>query len=420
MNVSKFLKNKTEDNIGSIRSVLYKNFIKTVIEDHSEVDNNFRIIFIGHRFKSDFNNPISFECNGLIIDYDRITKLFNLLVIPCELFNSQRLAKTEINRFYKENNYTLHKVYDGTIINLYFYKDQWRISTNKAYDATNLIFTDNKTYGDIFDELTQYYKEFSYDNLVQTKCYTICFKYSNYHLFIENKSSINNKLILIQSIDMYVYNKEGILNIKYNDNIGLPISGLINTEKDSINDIISDLNTEITRFKQQGHNENYVPNYGIILRSNNFSKTKNYSNIFIESNLMAKIRNFIYNHNFIKKLDFYDKLNTNSVVNKNYYNIINIINLKTFLKGSEINLYIALFPQYKELLNMYNEVLKLLTKHIIKHYNSLNKHIISISDIIKNNIKLDLELNTQLNINIDKFNKFSLIIVSELEKKISI
>ena len=168
MNISNYLVNKNEDDIPNIRKYLYKNYIKTVIENTSNntgVD-EYRMIFIGNRFKSDFNNPISFECNGSLVSYNKIEKKWKTLVVPTELFNSQNLCKDELNTNIKNMDYTLYKVYDGTVVNLYFYNGSWRISTNKAYDATDLIFIENKTYQNILEELFSYYKTFDMKNFI--------------------------------------------------------------------------------------------------------------------------------------------------------------------------------------------------------------------------------------------------------------
>jgi len=187
MNISNYLVNKNENDIPNIRKYLYKNYIKTVIENTNNKDvEEFRMILIGNRFKSDFNNPISFECNGAIVSYNKNEKKWKTLVIPTELFNSQKICKEELNNNIKNMNYTLYKVYDGTVVNLYFYNGGWRISTNKAYDATNLIFIENKTYQNILEELFSYYKDFDINNLNINKCYTICFKYDKFHTFIES------------------------------------------------------------------------------------------------------------------------------------------------------------------------------------------------------------------------------------------
>lgn len=423
MNTYKYLLEKSNKDINYIRSYVYKNYIKTVVE--TSEDNSNRVMFIANRFKSDFNNPMSFECNGLIADYNKVNNSWKLLVIPTELFNSQKLIKSEIINYYNQNNYKLCKVYDGTIINLYYYKDCWRISTNKAYDANNLIYTDNKTYLDVFNELLNNYPNFHISKLDTNKCYTLCLKYHKYHPFIENQYENPNKIIFIQSVDMNEFNNNKKFKINENEDLGFEI-----TEKYDINNyknlqnLYLMLNNEINRFKKESKLENYKPIFGFILRSKNFSVTKNYSNILLESNLLSKIRNFIYNHNFTKKLHFYNILNTqnNIVINKNYYNMLHLICLRVFLLKKDANLFITLFPQLKETMVIYEHFMKFLTKYIIKNYNIFMKSIINIDKIFKNELVLDtIPIPIDGNIDYSKLNKLVIIILVDLkEKKINL
>lgn len=422
MNISNFLSGKNESDIANVRSFLYKNYIKTVIEKNEANTKDYRLMFIGNRFKSDFYNPISFECNGAIVNYNRVDNTWKTLVIPLELFNSQKLVKDEINKHIVNNHYKLYKVYDGTIVNLYYYNDSWRISTNKAFDATNLLFTKDKTYLNILEELFSLYKDFDKSRLDINKCYTICFKYDKYHTFVENSFENQNKLILIQSVDMFRFNMKGsnkkvIINTE--EDIGIPISNqyTLNGEN-NIKNISFILNNELNRFKRMSNNGPYEPNFGLILRSNNFTITGNYSNILLESNLMSKIRNLIYNHSFAKKLNYCDKLSNDTFIDKNYYNMQDLINLKVFLLGQEMNLFLTLFPHYKQNINYYNEFLKFITKYLIKNYSTLQKNIINSPKIIKNNMSLDLVLiPTDLNINYNKLNKLLILITTDLKNK---
>jgi hypothetical protein len=423
MNISNFLSDKSEADIVNLRSFLYKNYIKTVIEKNEPTSKDYRLMFIGNRFKSNFYNPISFECNGAIVNYNRVDNTWKTLVIPLELFNSQKLVKDEINKHIVNNHYKLYKVYDGTIVNLYYYNNSWRISTNKAFDATNLLFTKDKTYLDILEELFSLYKDFDKSRLDINKCYTICFKYDKYHTFVENSFEIQNKLILIQSVDMLKFNTDGCININTEEDIGIPVSNqyTLNGEL-NIKNINFILNNELNRFKRTMSTGTYEPNFGLILRSNNFNITGNYSNILLESNLMSKIRNLIYNHSFAKKLNFYDKLNIpvteDNIVDKNYYNMQDLINMKVFLIGQEMNLFLTLFPQYKTNIEFYNEFLKFLTKYIIKNYAILQKNIINLPKIMKNVVTLDLILiPTELKLNLNKLNKLAILIVTDLKKK---
>jgi hypothetical protein len=419
MNTFKYLNEKSDKPFNYIRSYVYKNFIKTVTENSS--NNNKRIMFIANRFKSDFTNPISFECNGLIAEYNESTNKYKMLVIPLEMFNSQKLIKQEINKFYDEKVYQLYKVYDGTIINLYYYNNEWKISTNKAYEANNLIYVNNKTYQNVLEEILELYPNFTFNNLDINKCYTLCMKYILYHPFIENIHYNNNKLVFLQSVDIQYFNEYNKIIINENEDIGLPISKSYNLDDfQNLQYIYTSLSNEIGRYKKEKNLANYDPIFGIILRSKNFNKTKDYSNILLESNLMSKIRNLIYNHSFTKKLNFYNVLDksNNMIINKNYYNMLNLISLKIFLTKKDLNLFILLFPDYKPIIKMYDVLLKYMTKYLIKNFNVFTMNLNNIDKLFKNALHLNCqELPIDIPINYNKLNKLMMIIYIDLKNK---
>lgn len=421
MNTYKYIQEKSNKPFNYIRSYVYKNYIKTVIENNNLIKDKVRIMFIANRFKSNFENPMSFECNGLILEHDINLNKYRFLVIPIQLFNSQKLIKSEIEKHFNANDYKLYKVYDGTIINLYYYNNEWKISTNKAYDANNLLFINNKTYKDVLLEILNYYPEFSFNKLNPMKCYTLCMKYHDYHPFIENLHYNNNKLIFLQSINMDDFNNNQKLEIIENENIGLPLSQQYDIHSfQNLNSIYNTLNNEIIRYKKEKHLANYEPIFGIILRSNNFNKTKNYSNILIESSLMNKIRNMIYNHSFTKKLNFYDVLDkfNNMIIDKNYYNMLNLISLKIFLTKKDLNLFTLLFPDYKQHMKIYDYVFKYMAKYIIKNSHIFENNIHNVDRILKNNLNLDtIILPSDIAINFNKLNKLLIVLYIDMKNK---
>ena len=83
MNTYKYLVEKSNQDINYIRTYVYKNYIKTVVENSDNETN--RVMFIANRFKSDFSNPMSFECNGLIAEYNKMI-LHNPIQVYQNLF----------------------------------------------------------------------------------------------------------------------------------------------------------------------------------------------------------------------------------------------------------------------------------------------------------------------------------------------
>jgi hypothetical protein len=429
LNISNFLNNKisstsVEDAIPSIRAVLFKNYIKTVIEDVSSQENpkGFRMMFIGNRFKSDFNNPITEECNGSIYYYNSLDNTFKPLVVPTPLFNSQKLVKNSIANLYKEGKYDVYPVMDGTILNLYYFNDSWRISTNKAYDATNLQFCDNKTYGQILEELTCYSHNrevLNTNSLDINKCYTVCIKYNKFHFFNEGKQEpVNNKITIIRYVDLL----SG--EITWNPSLGISKSNECIPWKQLNNNI----QNSIAKHKKLGNQLSYKPFLGVILRVNtgNNSYGMEYNNILLESNLMTNIRNFIYNFTFSKGLKYYDSLalnSTNNLVDNGYYNLIEVNKMNVFLQRKNNLLFLSLFPQFKEDFNKYNHFVMFLTKIVMKNYNYLMKSLfiekLSQPDIVLNSVpEEENTYNFEYN---DKLKNLVIIITTSIkEKKLNI
>ncbi len=417
LHISNFINNKInsnnlEESISSIRSILFKNYIKTVIEDCPK-ENGFRMMFIGNRFKSDFTNPITAECNGAIYEFNTTDFTFKPLVIPTNLFNSQKLVKNNIATLYKEGKYNVFPVMDGTILNLYYYKNRWRISTNKAYDATDLLFCDGKTYGNILEELMSYsHNNLKMEELDTSHCYTILIKYSKFHFFNSHKDT--NKIVIMRSVNL------STAQITWNTDIGISNSKECVAWKPLNNNI----QTSINKFKKECNNINYKPFLGVILRAVDSSVPIEYRDILIESNLMSTIRNFIYNFTFTKTLKYHDSLDFNNtgqcIADSNYYNLMEINKLHIFLQRKN-STFLSLFPQFKHEFNNYNLFIIFLTKLIMRNYTSLYKQIEGID--IKNTEHITLfpvDEHNEFEYNI-KLKNLTIIMVSFIkDKKINI
>ncbi len=135
---------------------------------------------------------------------------------------------------------------------------------------------------------------------------------------------------------------------------------------------------------------------------------------------MTKIRTLVYNHTFVKKLNFHNVLEkvNNIEINKNYYNMLNLISLNIYLGKRDINLFILLFPQFKQTFKNYEYVLKYITKYIIKNYNVFTVQSSNIDKILKNDLSLEtIELPSEIPINFNKLNKLVMILFIDIKNK---
>ena len=92
------------------------------------------------------------------------------------------------NRFDKNyiidnyNDYNIHYLSDGTIINLYYFEGKWRLGTKTCFDLTDMVYLNGKTWKQFFDEsIAEYRNDFSYERLDKKKSYTIGFQHTEIH-----------------------------------------------------------------------------------------------------------------------------------------------------------------------------------------------------------------------------------------------
>lgn len=368
MNTLEFLNKHLNKTPEQIREYLFKNAkIKSNIEK-----NGTRMILYADKFKSDFNNPLTKECNGLILEFKN--NKWDVLVVPPQCFNMNKLALKQLDLYYKANYYNCFKAYDGTSINLYYYNDTWRISSIRGYDVTDLVFVNGQTYKEVLDSLLDKYEHFSYSILDINKCYSLCFRYNQYHLFKEDKINDENNsyVIFLQSVDIKNMNN-GKDNLSYNTNIGLPKQEYIDHNPISINQLYDKMNYSITLYK------NNIINYGYILRSKNKNMNNEYKNVFIESKLMSLIRNAIYNYK------------NNNIVDDNY-SLELVVKLNTFLNHKSFNLYSEIFNEFTNDYNLYKKYIgKLIPMYLVQNEDILSTSNKNITKPITNKIDISIE-----------------------------
>lgn len=368
-----------------LRDYFYKKYIKTYNNNEDE-NGNMRVIFTANKFKSDFSINYVKECNGLILNYNKNDDIkWKLLSIPPACINMNNLSIAKINEYYQSGKYKITKVIDGSLITLYYYNDDWRISSNSGYDITDMIFCNNFTWKQVISEISP---NFDYSILDVNKCYSICIRYSNYHIFDErcNETDTNSYITFIQAVDINtgkIY-YENILN-KFTNNI----ESIVNNEN-NINQIINRNKNSYNSYKQSIDCNNYLkykPNYGYILRSTTTDEV--YKNIYLESNLMKFIR-----------LSLYNKKIPNTIQNNLLY-----ITLHTYLNFPSYNYYKFIFRQFTKFYETYNVLINTTIPNIINNSTVINNKLDINSDLIKK---------YELNNNIDKLQKLCLFIINKI------
>ncbi|MBS1722337.1 MAG: hypothetical protein JSS66_04960 [Armatimonadetes bacterium] len=97
-------------------------------------------VVFNYRPLSPKNAPIVRECRGLVLEMDT----WNIVCKPIEAFfePTESGYKEVFERFDWKSAKAMDKV-DGALVCLYFYKDEWRISTRYSADGTALVGSPN-------------------------------------------------------------------------------------------------------------------------------------------------------------------------------------------------------------------------------------------------------------------------------------
>lgn len=162
--------------------------IKTGVEYVIDENGNKKYKRIILSLKRNSNAALYGEINGLIINCETKQLVCIGPKICIETDESPQLK-----------NYTiLRPIYDGTIVNIYYYNDEWHISTSDGYSVG--AFTGLR--GDItfLDALIECGLVFA--DLDKTKCYTYGFNHKSFHLYPEKR----NPLWRIQEFDLQKFN----------------------------------------------------------------------------------------------------------------------------------------------------------------------------------------------------------------------
>jgi hypothetical protein len=386
--------------LNDIRTDLFKIGIKSFYDED-------RMIFTATRSnKTAHMNLFSSECNGLILS----TADWAPLVIPPRTLRYNFNHDT-CNKWLQKGLYHIYDAEDGTCFNMYYYKDQWLISTSNGLDVGNKTWED--VHSTLLNNTILTYKEviseclvkndITWDNFIskldKTYCYSFGFKHPAMHPFYEGQSTPIYKFWFIQSICL---NKESpnymwsydtpiipenadhiIKNMKHQElsKVGVvsDIKELIKIAEDMLPKYINSLEKK---------EESISIHYGFILRSVNFEITGNHSDIYIESSLLREIRKFWYNNNTVVKCK------------TNKWNKTNTTILLAFLDSRSNENFTLLFPQYMDVFHSYgnitNSIIKYVCGLLYKEKPEIDSKLTSVADSVFQQFKLDVDYNPNI------------------------
>lgn len=267
--------------------------------------------------------------------------------VPPLSFNKQH-NYTIVDKYLAQNLYDIYKVVDGTIVTLYYWGNRWNIASSNGYDVSSYYWIGDLTYAEVlYDLFSRLYPEsidkngitlvdnFLLDfNLDTNFCYTIGFRHHNFHPLLLDPECVWN----IQHVNLLT--KEVIYE---NGLLGIPNQINIDQSTECIKSV--DQLTSINKLSVNNAVKiNPSFNYGFILKSRDPSITKQFSSVLIESPLLRKIKNHIY--------DYPSNLLNQFINNKNR---LEYVIIKNYFNKQEKNDIIQLYPQFN---NVYTSLSK--------------------------------------------------------------
>lgn len=289
----------------------------------------------------------AYEYNGVVLD----AATFKLLVVPPRAFFSGYKMRQIKDKWAK---YTVYAINDGTIINLYHYNGAWRMSTAHGFDVSNLKWFSDATYGEAFESLFKQY-EFSYDKLDVKRCYTIGFRHPGFHPLATDSA----KMWFVQSvnIDEYVNRSDHGSGPTIDTQCDfLPEQTIV--KLNNMNALVEASNSALDEYfiglrrddKQIAHN------YGYILRGP-AEELGAAASVIIESTLMRKIRQLVYNVPKSKHI--------NTALITNHNERLQFMVLQAYMSASSRYVMYNLFPQFIENYKHFENCFKVVRDRVV-------------------------------------------------------
>lgn len=270
MELLKFIKENEIKNFENLKIILESSNFNLKIREDVEYPNLF---LIHTQDNSNYNLKLVRECNGIILEK-------NTFKIVCYTFD-KCLDQETIPDSLNKNELYIENAYEGTLIRLFYYENNWIISTKKCIDSSKARWVSKKSFLELFIETEA---ELSYklvDKLNTNYCYSLLITHPENNIVVNYK---NKCLYHISTRDM------NTLNEIYDD-IGLtkPIRTLIN----------------YTNFDET---INYIKNYeeydleGFIFIDTNYNRWKIRTPIFINMRkLWGNTNNRLYRYLELRK-----------------------------------------------------------------------------------------------------------------------
>jgi len=283
-------------------------------------------IFLIHpQDKSDLNNIIVRQCNGIIMEK-------STLKIICYSFEKCIDDENKLDERINTENMQLQFVLEGAMVRLYFYQNNWYLATKKCINASKSKWMSSKNFLTLFEECLASLQHIEkLQEKLDTKC---CYTFIIMHP--ENNIILQNKVLKLFHIS--TRNLNTLEEIE--SNIGIEKAPSKSFSIEEVPGMIESLKNEI----------NYTYE-GYMIVDNNYNRHK------FKTSIYKNLRTIWGNNNnrFYRYLELRKDFNL-------------------------LNQYLIYFPYDKQLLFEYEENLNKLAFKILECYK--NKHVLKKDDKI--------------------------------------
>ena len=381
--------------------------IKTIRKIISETLNPINIWFKGEGIYCNTKKPIRFVLNSKSNKNSELYNYINGTIFQVYLKNDilktkllcigfERYDKkiyNDLHHLIKIQNYTIYKIIDGFKINMYYshYQKKWIMSTENAFEISNLVWKDN-VYDDIIKDTILRYKNFNIDELDKTCSYSFILNHPAFNYFDQpklwKKEYLNDKIDhgFNKSMTLLACNK--MINNSFVQQKIINIFGVKTQKEYNISEIIQVNNNtnfdnidyynelyKINDYAFEDYVKNNKKNFGYILKSTN----SEYPTITMISTLYMEIKKNIYDIKINnKKLERYENIK----INRKFKQIENVI-LYVWFKKRE-NVFITLFPHHKFYFTKINIIIdNIAIKYCENQFKNINNKYLEFVNTIK-------------------------------------
>ncbi len=292
-----------------------------------------RVLLATNKTYGDMTRQLDRECNGVVLDCG---DNWAALAVPSNVATF-KFTKSEVAK--NIDNYYVYGIDDGTTVTLYWYKDEWRMSSANGFDIGHYQWTGESTYMQAFTSLAADYPEFSFDKLRKNECYTVGFRHPDFHPLLCDPA----RMWLIQTYELDLLNIiEPTCTGEPKPDIGIPdqMPALVPEHTSQWMKYMTEQNAGALKMFLESDESCRDIHYGYVLRCHNGKSC----DIVMESSLLKQIRLLMYN---IPKPRFSTVVLETPEQRRSY------MVLKSYLNTPK-HIVLSLFPQFAEQYAVYD------------------------------------------------------------------